>query len=387
MDAGGRSGRAIVFGLMFDLPYAGIIAQFLHYLHGLRSLGWDVWYVEDTLSWPYDPVTRTSAADPAASIARVARTLEDHGFGDRWIYRCAVPDVRCVGAGQRQLDALYRTTDVALNVTGAQEIREEHGALRCLAYVQSDPFGLQVDLADGNEWAAEQMRRHHIHFTFGELIGTPACPLPAGRIRWLPTRQPVALELWPPAPQGSTFTTVTTWRNHSKDKVWQGERYHWTKDREFLAFVDLPRHTGAALELAVDEEPPEAETMRAAGWRLVRRPELATDLAAYQAYISGSCGEFTVARDQVVRPRTGWFSDRSASYLAAGRPVVTQETGFSEVLPTGEGLFGFSTLDEAAAALEAVRAEPARHAGAARQLAAEHFAAERVIGSLLERLG
>jgi hypothetical protein len=379
----GRAGRALVFGLMFDLPYAGIVAQFLHYLLGMRRLGWDVWYVEDSLSWPYDPASRTDAADPGALVARVARELDRHGFGERWAYRCAVPEPTCFGASGKLVDELYRTADLALNVTGAQEIREEHGSLSRLVYVQSDPFALQVDIENGNEWAADQLSRHCAHFTFGELVGTPHCDLPTGGVRWHPTRQPVALELWPLQPPGRCFTTITTWRNDTKRRVWRGEEYHWTKDREFLALVDLPRHTSATLELAIDGRPPEASLLEERGWQLAHGVGSETALDAYRDYLIGSRGEFTVARDQYVRPRTGWFSDRSASYLAAGRPVVAQDTGFGEVLPTGEGLFAFRDLDDAASALDEIEADPVRHSTAARGIAEEHFAAERVLARLL----
>ena len=378
------AGRAIVFGLMFDLPYAGILAQFLHYLIGLRRLGWDVWYVEDSLSWPYDPTTRTSAVDPAASVRRVAAVLDRYGFGDRWVYRCAIPEVTCLGADETALADLYRTTDLALNVTGAQEIRQEHVGIRGLVYVQSDPFALQIDVAEGKPWATEQVARHTAHFTFGELVGTPHCDLPTSGVRWRPTRQPVALELWPVAPPGERFTTVTTWRNDTKQRTWRGETYYWTKDREFLRFVDLPRHTAAALALAIDVAPDEAERLRGHGWRLVDGGDrLSVVLDAYRDYIRGSRGELTAARDQYVRPRTGWFSDRSACYLAAGRPVVTQDTGFGEVLPTGEGLFAFGDVEDAAAALDEIEADPEHHAGAARGIAEEYFAAEKVLERLL----
>jgi hypothetical protein len=378
-----NAGRAVVFGLMFDLPYAGIVAQFLHYLLGMRRLNWDVWYVEDSLSWPYDPASRTDAAHPDAAIARVARELDRHGFGERWVYRCAIPEVTCFGASREMLDELYRTADLALNVTGAQEIRDEHASLSHLVYVQSDPFALQVDIENGNRWAAEQLSRHCAHFTFGELVGTPQCDLPTGGVRWRPTRQPVALELWPVQPPGGRFTTVTTWRNDAKPRVWRGEEYHWTKDREFLALVDLPRHTTATLELAIDGRPPEASLLEERGWQLVEGVGLETELGAYRDYVVGSRGEFTVARDQYVRPRTGWFSDRSACYLAAGRPVVAQDTGFGEVLPTGEGLFAFRDVDDAASALDEIEADPERHRAAARRIAEEHFAAEKVLARLL----
>jgi hypothetical protein len=382
-----RRGPIIVFGLMFDLPYAGIVMQFLHYLRGLRALGWDVWYVEDSLSWPYDPAARIPCVDPVAGIDRVARALADHGFGDRWVYRCAIPDVRCFGAGEAVLAELYRHVEVALNVTGAQEIRDEQARIPGLVYVQSDPFGAQVDVDNGLDWARRQLAAHCAHFTFGELVGTAGSVVPTVGFRWFPTRQPVALELWPVRTPGDRYTTVTTWRNDTKHRVWRGDTYYWTKDREFLAFVDLPRHTSAALELAIDGMPEEAILLQGRGWHLVGRPELAVDVTSYRDYILASRGEFTVARDQFVRPRTGWFSDRSACYLAAGRPVVTQDTGFGEVLPTGRGLFAFSTVEEAASALAEVEADPGGHAAAARAIAEEYFSADKVLASLLDRAG
>jgi hypothetical protein len=382
-----RRGPIIVFGLMFDLPYAGIVMQFLHYLRGLRALGWDVWYVEDSLSWPYDPAARIPGVDPVAGIDRVARVLADHGFGDRWVYRCAIPDVRCFGAGEAVLAELYRHVEVALNVTGAQEIRDEQARIPGLVYVQSDPFGAQVDVDNGLDWARRQLAAHCAHFTFGELVGTAGSVVPTVGFRWFPTRQPVALELWPVRTPGDRYTTVTTWRNDTKHRVWRGDTYYWTKDREFLAFVDLPRHTSAALELAIDGMPEEAILLQGRGWHLVGRPELAVDVTSYRDYILASRGEFTVARDQFVRPRTGWFSDRSACYLAAGRPVVTQDTGFGEVLPTGRGLFAFSTVEEAAGALAEVEADPGGHAAAARAIAEDYFSADKVLASLLDRAG
>lgn len=388
MTAPSDNGRVIVFGLMFNLPYAGIITQFLNYLIGLRDLGWDVWYVEDSHVWPYDPEQRMIAPDPVAGVARVASVLGRFGFGDRWVYRGRIPEPTLFGPGADRLAELYAGADLALNVTGAQELRDEHATLRRLVYVQSDPFGLQVDIHNGDAWLADQLARHQTHFTFGELIGTPSCDLPTVGVTWLPTRQPVARQLWPAGPPpGNQFTTVTTWHNTVAPKRWNGVDYYWTKDREFLAVADLPRHTNASLELAIDGVPDELALLEERGWTVVGRPELTTDIDAYRDYIVGSRGEFTVARDQVVRPYTGWFSDRSAAYLGAGRPVVTQDTGFGEVLPTGEGLFAFTGINDAAAALDAINADPSRHAAAAREIAAEYFDARKVLSSLLDRCG
>jgi len=372
---------------MFDLPFAGIVLQFLQYLIGLRRLGWDVWYVEDSRAWPYDAARRDAAAGAEQSVRTVAPVLDRHGFGDRWIYRSASAATTCFGAGHAELRRLYREADVALNVTGSQEIREEHGSLPLLVYVQSDPFGMQVDAANGRAHARAQLAAHHRHFSFGELVGTPRSLVPDAGLSWQPTRQPVVLDLWTGGRRGTSYTTVTTWHNSAKQVVWQGERYHWTKDREFLAVKELPTRTRARLELSIDEVPPEADELRRYGWILVRSDGVVVDTDAYRDYIRGSRGEFTAARDQYVRPRTGWFSDRSACYLAAGKPVVTQDTGLDGVLPTGTGLLTYTDTETAAAALDAVEGDYERHARAALQIAEEHFAAERVLRDLLRRAG
>jgi hypothetical protein len=384
---GGREGTAIVFGLMFDLPFAGIVLQFLQYLIGLRRLGWDVWYVEDSRAWPYDAPGRNAAVGAEQSVRSVAPVLERHGFADRWVYRSIFATSECFGAGEAALRRLYREADVALNVTGAQEMRDEHASIPLLVYVQSDPFGMQVEATNGRPRARQQLDAHHCHFTFGELVGTPQCLVPDAGVLWQPTRQPVVLDLWEGGRPGASYTTVTTWHNSSKDVVWQGDLYYWTKDREFLAVMELPTCTRAPLELAVDGLPPEADDLRRHGWGLVRSHGLVVDSEAYRRYILGSRGEFTVARDQYVRPRTGWFSDRSACYLAAGKPVVTQDTGFDQVLPTGAGLLPYTDTATAAAALDAVEDDYEHHARAAREVAEEHFAAERVLQDLLRRAG
>jgi hypothetical protein len=210
------------------------------------------------------------------------------------------------------------------------------------------------------------------------------------RYRWLPTRQPVVMELWenpfPPAP-ASPYTTITTWHNKGKSIVYQGEKYYWTKDREFLRFIDLPRRRPVPFELAVVVDEETERLLRGNGWSLVHSLPISKDVSAYREYIQRSRGEFTVAKDQVVRPVTGWFSDRSACFLAAGRPVITHETGFSKFLPTGKGLFGFLTMEDIVSAVDVIESDYPAACRAAREVAVECFAAEKVLGSLMERAG
>jgi hypothetical protein len=377
-------GRLIVFGLVFFYPLAGVTYQFLHYLIGLRQLGFDVYYVEDALRWPYDPVAGTITPDVTPNIARVLPTLERYGFGDRWAYRGAFEGGQCYGMEEGEIFRLYRDADAFLNVTGFQEIREEQMVCRRRLYVESDPFSSQVKFAEGETNMRELLSAHDTHFTFGENIGKPGCGIPIGPFEWHPTRQPVVIDLWDDGerPTRQEWTTITTWKNNVKDVEYEGETYYWTKDREFAKVIDLPRRTLVPLEVAVDAE--ELAVLRNNGWRQVDAVGISSDCDRYRDYITSSRGEFTVARDQYVRPNTGWFSDRTACYLAAGRPVVTQETGFSEVLPTGSGLLAFRDGEEAKQALELVESDYERHASDARAIAHEYFEASKVLGALLD---
>jgi hypothetical protein len=246
----------------------------------------------------------------------------------------------------------------------------------------------QLRVANGDPESIAFLADHDVLFTYGELLGTPGSVVPVERFRWVPTRPPVLLDLWPVVPAGAAFASIATWENKGKDVAFRGETYHWSKHRNFLRMIDLPRRSGQRFELAMDPlDPAIRAELAARGWTLVDPRPVSRDLDAYRRYVQAARAEFTVAKDIYVRPRSGWFSDRSVCFLAAGRPVVTQETGFSAVIPTGVGLLAFSTLDEAIGAVQAVAADPGRHARAAREIAAEYFAAERVIGDMVRAAG
>jgi hypothetical protein len=378
--------KIIVFGILFWYPLAGVTYQFLHYLIGLRRLGYDPYYIEDSGRWVYDPRLNNLTPDASGNVGAVAPILEAHGFEGRWAFRGAYPDGQCYGMDEEAILRLYRDADAFLNVTGAQEIREEHRACPRRIYVESDPFAMQVRVAQGDAAKIAALDAHDTHFSFGENIGAPDCDVPVERYRWLPTRQPVVLDLWESAtPPGDSYRTITTWHNKGKNIVYHNEVYYWTKDREFLGLLRLPRHAPVPFELATRVDVTTRCRLLEHGWRQADSVGVSSDPDRYRSYIQGSRGEFTVARDQYVRPNTGWFSDRSACYLAAKRPVITQETGFSKFLPTGEGLFAFRTMDDVLAAVEAIEENYALHSRRARDIAAEYFAAEKVLGSLMDR--
>jgi hypothetical protein len=245
-------------------------------------------------------------------------------------------------------------------------------------------------VAKGDNETIANLERYRYLFTYGENLGADDCLIPIEYFTWHPTRPPVIVDWWQPQeslPAAKRFTTVTSWAHTWNDVTWQGELWRWSKVHEFRKLQALPQHCSVPLELAVagigDDE---AEQFRASGWHLRASSEI-SDPQRYRDYIEGSLGEFTVTKEQVVRPRTGWFSDRSVCYLAAGRPVVTQETGFSNFLPCGEGLLPFLTEEEAIQALETITADYERHSAAALEIAQEYFDADIVLRRMMATIG
>ena len=241
-DQAFRKGKIIIFGILFWYPLAGVTYQFLHYLLGLRRLGYDPYYVEDSSRWIYDPYLNDLSPDAARNIEAVMPVLQGYGFGDRWAFRGNYPDGRCYGMSDAKVKELYREADAFLNVTGAQELREEHLAIERRIYVETDPFASQVKVAKGDAGTITTLAAHDTLFSFGENLGAADCAVPIEKFRWLPTRQPVAMELWSgAAPRGDRFNTITTWHNKGKNIEWRGDTWYWTKDREFERFLDLPK--------------------------------------------------------------------------------------------------------------------------------------------------
>jgi len=381
--------KIIVFGILFWYPLAGVTYQFLHFMLGLRKLGYDPYYVEDSARWIYDPNLRDSSPDATANINTVAPILSEHGLADRWAFRGHYEGGSCYGMTETQIAELYKTADVMINVTGAQELREEHLNCPVRVYLETDPVVSQIQIAQGNKDAIAALDMFTHHFTYGENLGCPDCLLPAERYLWRPTRQPVLLELWEPtsAKSGAAFNTIATWKNVGRDIVYQGESYYWSKDREFLKFIDLPDRRDTAFELAAGVDADTRKLLESHRWHLADPVHISRDMRRYNQYIRQSRGEFSVAKDQNIRLKSGWFSDRSACYLAAGRPVINQETGFSNHLPTGKGLFSFQTMDDILAAVDAIEADYVGHCRAAREIAEEYFAAEKVLGEIMDQIG
>jgi hypothetical protein len=382
--------KIVVTGLIAQYPIGGVAWDYIQYPLGLARLGHDVTYLEDSGCWPYDLETDGTTTDPTASVRYLAQLMERFGLANRWSYRLVLLDGRDIhfGLSEKAVAARLAESDLFLNVSGASFIREPHLAARRRVYIDSDPSWLQLDAALGKPDTLARLGQYHLHFTFGELIGSAECRLPPGPFRWRPTRQPIVLDLWPVAPHpppGAPFTTVMNWTSYETVE-YDGRRYG-QKDVEFLKILDLParcpdEHFTPAISGGRGARRPD-RLLREHGWDFVDSRTVSTTPDQYRDFLARSKAEFSVAKEGYVVGRSGWFSCRSACYLALGRPVLLQDTGYSHVLSTGQGVLPFHDLDSAAEAVRAVSRDYAAHSRAARWLAEEAFDAGAVLRRLL----
>ena len=380
-------------GFMGSMPIAGVIWQHIHYLVGLQRLGHDVYYIEDSARLPYNPETFEINNEFDYAGLLLNRLSQEFGFKKRWAF-CAryLPRNPTAGLPLKKIRQLYRDADAILNICGAQELNDDLLVSDRILYIESDPGVEQIKIDKGVRSTIDYLRRHRTLFTFGENVGTKSFPVPAHGLKWLPTRQPVVTGLWKtnrPASRATVFTSVANWSTSGlKDITWRGEKYLWSKSREFLRFISAPKKSGEPFELATNIKDTKTRArFERNGWCFRCPLQLSVDYWLYRDYIQRSKGEFTVAKDQYVRLNSGWFSDRSACYLAAGRPVIIQETGFTKTYGGNAGLLSFRSLGEIVEAVKAINADYAKHSRAARAVAREFFEAEEVLRSILDRAG
>ena len=390
-----RKLRIVVLGIMGRTPFAGVVWEVLHYLGGFSRLGHEVYYVEDSQDWPFDAEQRTITADPTYTVNLIARNLAWCGLADRWAYRCVAQNDRVYGLSDAAFRRVFEEADVLVNVCGATTLRDQHLRVPVRVYVETDPGLPEIELAKGDRSMHELLATHTHHFTFAENLGGADCGLPIPQsCCFRLTRQPIVLEWFTSRDRAAgdsnrrSFTTVSSWQQTTNDIEWNGELYTWSKHTEFLKFIDLPHRVSQPLEIALAcDERAVLDLLRTNGWRIRDAISLTTDILRYRDYVVSSRGEFSVAKDQNVRLRSGWFSERSASYLTASKPVITQDTGFGATLPIGAGLFAYRTLEDILEAFDCVERDYDRHSRAARAIAEEHFRAETVLGRLIRDVG
>lgn len=376
--------RIVVLGYIVRGPIGGMCWHHAQYLAGLQRLGHDVWFFEDSEDYEscYDPRTHSLTTDPTYGLDFTADLLARLGLRSRLAYFDAHRDAWLGPAADAAL-RVSNDADVLINISGVNPVRPWHAGIPLRILIDTDPAFTQLRHVDPAMRARADA--HNAFFTFAENFGRPDCTVPLDGYPWTRTRQPVVAELWPvePGPANGRYTTVMQWESYPPRK-YRGVTYG-VKSHSFRDYITFPSRVDPELELAMGGAGAPREELTDGGWKVVDSFPPTRDPWAYQSYIRGSKGEFSVAKQAYVTTRSGWFSERSAVYLASGRPVIVQDTGFSEWLPTGGGLMAFKDPDEAAAAIAAVDCSYAAHCRAAREVAVEHFDSRTVLTSLMER--
>jgi hypothetical protein len=385
--------RIVFAGYLVRYPLGGYAWQMAHYLLGFRSIGHDVWFYEDTgklnCDLAYNPLTNEFAPSYKYGIKATANFFSKIGFGDHWLFFDVDRGLK-YGPGANRMDALLHESDLLVSFGPVNRIPIELFRERPSIFIDSDPVYLQLKLAKGDKSLAAILDAHTLHFTFGENIGGAGSSVPTGGYTWHPTRQPITMGIWESAEsRGHAYTTVGTWYSKGRDLEYQGETFKWYKRSEWCRFLDVPNRTAKTFELAmdVDSVPGDVELLTAKGWHVIDPIQISIDPWRYRDYLRASRAEFTIAKDMNVRLRSGWFSDRSACYLAAGKPVVTQDTAFGDILPVSRGLFAFRSMEDILTAIDTIESDYEQHSRAAREIAEEYFAAENVLRGLLDRVG
>jgi hypothetical protein len=360
---------------------AGAASAVLQYLFGLRALGHDVWFIDQLQAGAADLIPD----DQSAEIAFGMTVMSAAGFGDRFSVLDR-PGGQCRPLSREAVHEVMGSADLLLNLSGRLADPELCERIPVRVFVDLDPGFCQLWAQSGVEMNLDC----HTHFaTLGWALGTAGCAVPLLGRRWIRFRPPVALDAWPlqQEPPAQGFTTVANWRSYGP--AWDSEVRLGLKAHSFRKLVDLPRLAGVPLTVALQIDPGDAADLQAlerAGWSIVDGGSVTATVAAYHDFIAASTGEIAVAKEGYVVTRCGWFSERSAAYLASGRPVIAQATGFEDGLPTGDGLIAFDTADDAAAAMEDVVARYDLHSRHARELAREHFGADRVMAGLIDEV-
>jgi hypothetical protein len=380
--------RIIVAGVVSLSPFSpGFVWDWAHIAVGLQRLGHEVYYVEEVEpKWCVDAQGRRCPFEESSNRTLFRTSMERFGLMER---ACQVYNrgEAAFGLSLDALAAVARSADLLVNISGHAKSDLLLGAVRRRAYVDQDPVYTQLWLAEyGKEL---NLRAHDVFFTVGLNIGTPHSPIPDGAIKWHGMLPPVVLDYWPVHvnPGCERFTTIASWAGFS-DLCYQGEWYG-AKAEEFRRFAALPRRVDQALEVAMrrhDRDEEGVRLLRESGW-VVTEASRIRDLDSYQAYIAASRAEIGIAKNAYVKGRSGWFSDRASHYLASGKPVLAQATGFERHVPTGRGLIAFGTMEEAVEGVRAINRDYREHCLAARAFAREHLEYTKVLPRMLDVCG
>ena len=367
----------------------GAVWTRLNWALGVKKLGFNVYFLEQ--------IDKESCVDEGGlptefencvNLEYFRKVMSEFGLGDSsaLVYENGL---KVDGMSSKELGELLTSADLVFNITGHLKLPSLAGCGGCKIYIDLDPgftqYWHQAGLLD------KQFKNHDLYFTIGEAIGKPSCSIPTGDIHWHTTRQPVVLEQWPVSNRGAPerFTTIAGWRDTYGPLKHEGQILG-LKVHEFRKFIKLPQFVSQVCEIALDihpEDQKDLDLLHRHGWKIKNPRTLVPGPDSFRRYIQDSGAEFSVAKEIYVKTTSGWFSDRTVRYLASGKPVLVQDTGFSKVYPVGKGLLAFRNLEEAIAGANSISQEYVNHCKAARLLAEEWFDSEKVLGVLVEQAG
>jgi len=388
--------RIVVGGMVGQFPLGGVAWDYLHYVLGLHELGHEVYYDENTNMWPYDPIKQEPTIDGAFAANFIDAFFARYCPELRNCWHLNLLMKESFGLPRAKFDEVAASADIYLNVSGVCNLPDKLSSRCKTVFVDTDPGFNQIALYNLVQKEGMQCQRyrdvarHDLFLTYAENIDAPDFHLPKLGLKWIPTRPVVSLRFWDwcrnVKPKDEAFTTVMTldFSATFESLNYAGNKYY-DKRAEFERFIDLPRHTKAILRLAIGRHS-ELSRILKKGWQFTPAYSVSDTAQRYQQFIADSYGEWSVAKNVYVQPNTGWFSTRSCCYLAAGRPAVLQDTSWSRYIPSGEGLIAFRTLDQSAAALEAIASDYPKHQHAAYGIAHDYFAPAAVLIPALDRI-
>lgn len=378
--------RIVVGSYMVRYPLGGMLSWVLQYLTGFRKLGHDVYFVEK-YGYPdscYDPEKGIMSDDCGYGTSVVSDLLARHGLAGRWCFVARSGDYH--GMTKREIEAVFRSADLFVDMGTHGAWQEESTCAAQTAMVDGEPGFTQIKMAN-NHAEGMPLPVYDHYFTTGKNIGRKGNPAPDLGISWRYLYHPVDTDLFNPVPtvRGAPYTTVMNWQSHQPIRF--HDKVFGQKDLEFVHFLSLPKRVRAPFELAISGKNVPKEKLLESNWKVLNAHHITRSFDSFRDFITYSRGEFSVCKNVFVANKTAWFSDRSAAFLASGRPVVLQETGFSQFLPTGKGLFAVSTLEEAITAIEAIEADYSLHSIAAREIAQDVLESGIVLKGFLDEIG
>jgi hypothetical protein len=383
--------RIIIGGFIGLYPTGGVTWDYIQYPLGFHLLGHDVYYLEDTGQYSFYKSAGRSWDDPTDTIEYLKKTMTAFGLDERWAYR-DVGTGNCYGMSTKRLLEICETADIFINISASTIMRHEYMAVKKRVLIDSDPMFTQIQHWDDTnpEQSVNAIKgsfAHYTHlFSFGENIGKESCRIPTFDFSWNVTRQPICLNFWRlnGTSHSGAFTTIMNWSTRNK-LIYEQEEWG-QKDIEFQKFKTIPgklKHLHFTIIAADNSKKMDRSELVNYGWHLLDPLKTIGTVDQYKKFIHQSLGEFSVAKETYVKSKSGWFSCRSACYLASGKPVITEETGWSEYIPSGNGLIAFHDMASAISAINAIASDVNKHSKAAVEIAEEYFNADKVLGNLI----